>query len=50
MENINFAPFYVGQRVVAVDAVPGAMFKNGTEYTVSAMKYALGNQHHQWGG
>lgn len=45
----NFAPFYVGQKVVAVDAVDGSAFKNGTHYTVSAVEYKLGNKTHPIG-
>jgi len=33
------APFCVGQLVIAVDAMPGSYFKNGTVYTVAAIEY-----------
>lgn len=33
--------FYPGQRVVAVDALPGAGFKNGKEYMVAAYEYKV---------
>lgn len=36
METYKYAPFYAGQEVVAVDAVPGSRFKNGQDYVVSA--------------
>jgi len=49
MEEINIAPFYAGQKVVAVDAVSGSRFKNGQIYTVSAVEYKLGNQNHPIG-
>lgn len=42
-------PFYVGQKVIAVDAMENSMFKNGTIYTVSAMDYHLGNPSHPIG-
>lgn len=48
MEN-NFAPFYIGQKVVSVDAMPGSGFKNGQSYIVSSVEYKLGNQHHPIG-
>lgn len=48
MEN-NLQPFYVGQRVVAVDAASGSQFKNGQNYIVSAVEYKLGNPHHPIG-
>ena len=37
---MNFAPFYIGQRVVAVDAVPNSKIKNGQHYTISDCYYA----------
>lgn len=40
MEN-NYAPFYAGQEVVAVDALPGSAFKNGQDYIVSAIEYKI---------
>lgn len=49
MKEINIAPFYVGQKVVAVDAVSGSAFKNGKTYTVASIEYKLGNQHHPIG-
>lgn len=45
----NFAPFYAGQEVVAVDAMPGSAFKNGKDYTISAVEYKLGNSSHPVG-
>lgn len=46
---MNLPPFYVGQRVIAVDAVIGAGFKNGQTYTVAAIEYRLGNPYHPVG-
>lgn len=42
------APFYVGQKVVAVRAVPGSSYKNGTVYTIKTCHYSYcenGNRH-----
>lgn len=39
MDKDNITMFYTGQRVVAVDALPGSFFKNGTEYVVSAYEW-----------
>ncbi len=36
---MNFAPFYIGQKVVAVDAMPNSMFKNGQIYTVNSCTF-----------
>jgi hypothetical protein len=33
--------FYPGQRIVAVDACDGSMFKNGQEYVVSVYKWRV---------
>lgn len=46
---LNIAPFFAGQKVVAVAAQPTSAFKNGQEYTVSAMEYRYGNPHHPVG-
>lgn len=48
-DEINIPPFYVGQSVVAVDAVPTSGFKNGTQYTISAVEYKFGNSLHPIG-
>jgi hypothetical protein len=45
----NLAPFYVGQRVVAVNAALGSAFKNGTQYVIDAVEYNFGNPHHPVG-
>lgn len=45
----GFAPFYAGQRVVAVKAPNGSKFKNGQEYTVSKCEYKFGNSQHPIG-
>lgn len=37
---MNYAPFYIGQKVVAVDAVSGSVIKNGQHYIVSECYYA----------
>lgn len=37
---MNFAPFYVGQKVVAVDAMPTSRIKNGKCYTISTCHYS----------
>ena len=37
---MNFAPFYVGQKVVAVDAVTNSLIKNGRIYTISSCQYS----------
>lgn len=37
----NYAPFYVGQEVVAVDALPKSAFKNGQDYIVAAIEYKI---------
>lgn len=34
-------PFYSGQKVVAVDALPKSKFKNGTVYTVSECFWSI---------
>jgi hypothetical protein len=34
-------PFYPGQKIVAVDAVPGAYFKNGTIYTCRTCHWSI---------
>lgn len=49
INDINFAPFYAGQKVVAVDAMEGATFKNGQNYVVSKVEYKLGNPSHPIG-
>lgn len=46
---LNIAPFFVGQKVVAVAAPPTSRFKNKQEYEVSAMEYRYGNPHHPVG-
>lgn len=43
MTNGMFAPFYAGQKVVAVDAMPGAVWKNGETYTISQCIIRIGN-------
>jgi hypothetical protein len=41
MENLNnLAPFFVGQKVVAVDAMPNSTIKNGQTYTITHCYYA----------
>lgn len=45
----EIAPFYVGQKVVAVDAMPMSHFKNGQIYTVASIEYRLGNPNHPIG-
>lgn len=40
MDN-NYAPFYAGQEVVAVNAAPGSKFKNGQDYIVAAIEYKI---------
>lgn len=37
----NFAPFYAGQEVVAVDAMPTSDFKNGTDYIIHSCHYSI---------
>ena len=37
---MNFAPFYIGQTVVAVDAITGSSIKNGQKYIVNSCDYA----------
>lgn len=49
MQQNNIAPFYVGQKVVAIDAVTGSSFKNGQSYIVSAVECKLGNKNHPIG-
>lgn len=39
----GFAPFYEGQRVLAVDALPGSSIKNGQQYIVSDCHYSPSN-------
>ena len=39
MEEVNIAPFYPGQQVVAVDAMIGSYFKNGQDYVVTYCEY-----------
>lgn len=41
MNEHNYAPFYVGQEVVAVDALPGSKFINGQDYIVAAIEYKI---------
>lgn len=38
--NLNIAPFYPSQKVVAVDAHPQSRIKNGTEYVISHCHYS----------
>ena len=35
-------PFYVGQKVIAVDALRGSLIKNGTVYTILSCDFANG--------
>lgn len=35
---MNIPPFYVGQRVVAVDAIDGSFIKNGNEYIIAEVR------------
>lgn len=37
---MNFAPFYIGQYVVAVDVIPMSIIKNGKIYIISNCYYA----------
>ena len=37
---MNFAPFYIGQYVVAVNAIPTSIIKNGKIYEISNCYYA----------
>lgn len=39
-EKMNYAPFYVGQKVVAVDAIEGSRIKNGQYYVISDCHYS----------
>lgn len=36
IDKTGFLPFYAGQKVIAVDAIPGSKFINGQKYTVSS--------------
>jgi len=37
----GMAPFYIGQNVVAVDAVAGSRIKNGQNYIVTSCDYLM---------
>lgn len=37
----NFAPFYVGQEIVAVNAHPVSRFINGNDYICAAIEYKI---------
>ena len=45
---MNIAPFYVGQRVIAVDAVEGSAIKNGKKYIISHCHYAECKRKFYW--
>lgn len=38
-KSIEIAPFYVGQKVIAVDAMEGSKIKNGRQYIVNSCEY-----------
>lgn len=39
--NYNENSFYVGQDVIAVDAMPGSSIKNGQDYVVSSWEFRI---------
>lgn len=41
-------PFYIGEKVVAVDALPGSLIKNGRPYEISACHYSSNNGKMYW--
>ena len=44
----NIAPFYAGEKVIAVDAVQGSFFKNKQHYIISTCYSAMCNGKYYW--
>lgn len=45
---IEAAPFFPGDVVIAVDALPNSFFYNGNVYNVSTCEYKPSNEEYYW--
>jgi hypothetical protein len=48
MKNKPIAPFYIGEKVIAIDAIQGSIIKNGSIYEIYSCEYEQCNGNWYW--